>query len=101
VTRIEVRPSLADGLIGNLEPGAMTFELVRDYVDQLVSVSEDDLRHAIRGLAAEEHLMVEGAGAAATAALLSRQIVTPGQRVVALVTGGNIDLETFVRAVTT
>ena len=96
ITEIEVRPSLADGLIGNLEPGSMTFALVGRYVDRLVSVSEEELRSAIRGLAGEEHLIAEGAGAAATTAVLSGRAVRPGQRAVALVTGGNIDLATFL-----
>jgi threonine dehydratase len=98
ITAIDVRPSLADGLIGNLEPETMTFDLVRRYVDRLVSVSEDSLRRAIRGLAEEEHLMVEGAGAAATAAVLAHGLVSPNTRAVVLVTGGNIDLATFVNA---
>ena len=92
ITTIEVRPSLADGLIGNLEPGSVTFNLVRRHVDSLVSVGEEGLRGAIRGLAAEEHVIAEGAGAAATAAILSGQAVRPGQRAVVLVSGSNIDL---------
>jgi threonine dehydratase len=100
ITEIEVQPSLADGLIGNLEPGSMTFDLVRRYVDSIVSVSEADLRRGVRGLAEEEHLIVEGAGAAATAAVLAQPIVAPGERAVVLVTGGNIDLATFLGAIT-
>ena len=92
ITMVDVRPSLADGLIGNLEPGSMTFDMVRRHVDSVVGVSEDDLRAAIRGLAGEEHVIAEGAGAAATAALLSRQVAKPGQQVVVLVSGSNIDL---------
>ena len=95
IAEVEVRPSLADGLIGNLEAGSITFDIVRNVVDELISVSEEDLARAVRGLAAEEHLLVEGAGAAATAALLGNRTVKPGQRAVVLVTGGNIDLETF------
>ena len=70
----------------------MTFDIVRRHVDRLVSVSEDDLRRAIHDLAGEEHLIAEGAGAAATAAVLAKGVITPGQRAIVLVTGGNIDL---------
>jgi threonine dehydratase len=91
ITTVDVRPSLADGLIGNLEPGSVTFDLVRQYLDSLVSVSETELRDAIRGLAGEEHVIAEGAGAAATAAV-SRRTVRPGERAVVLVSGANIDL---------
>ena len=99
ITRIDVAPSLADGLIGNLEPDAMTFDLVRRHVDRLVSVTEQELRDAVRGLAAEEHVIAEGAGAAATAAVLSGRAVQPGQRAVVMLTGGNIDLAVLANIV--
>jgi threonine dehydratase len=92
ITRIDVAPSLADGLTGNLEPGSITFDLVRRHIDRLVAVSEADLAGAIRGLAAEEQLIAEGAGAAATAAVLAGGVIAPGQRAVVLLTGGSIDL---------
>jgi threonine dehydratase len=99
ITTIDAGPSLADGLTGNLEPGSMTFDLVRRHVDRLVSVGEDDLARAIRGLACEEHLITEGAGAAATAAVLASGAVPRGARAVVMVTGGNIDLERFAAIV--
>ena len=92
ITEITPRPSLADGLVGNLEPGTITFPLVQRVVDRVVTVSEDELGRAMKGLATEERLIVEGAGAAATAAILAGKASAPGQRVVALVTGGNVDL---------
>ena len=92
ITEITPRPSLADGLVGNLEPGSMTFALVKQVVDYVVTVSEDDLARAMKGLAAEERLIVEGAGAAAVAAIMAGKASAPGQRVVAMVTGGNVDL---------
>ncbi len=95
ITEIEAGTSLADGLTGNLEPGSITFNLVRRYVDQLVSVSERDLEQSIRGLAAEEHVVAEGAGATATAAVIAGKAVKPGQRAVVLLTGSNIDLGKF------
>lgn len=92
ITEITPRPSLADGLVGNLEPGTMTFPLVKLVVDYVVTISEDDLARAMKGLATEERLIVEGAGAASVAAIMSGKASAPGQRVVALVTGGNVDL---------
>jgi len=92
ITEITPRPSLADGLVGNLEPGSMTFPLVKQVVDYVVTVSEDELGRAMKGLATEERLIVEGAGAAAVAAIMSGKASAPGQRVIALVTGGNVDL---------
>jgi threonine dehydratase len=92
ITEITPRPSLADGLIGNLEPGSITFPLVKQVVDFVVTVSEDDLARAMKGLATEERLIVEGSGAAAVAAIIAGKASAPGQRVIALVTGGNVDL---------
>jgi threonine dehydratase len=99
ITTVVVKPSLADGLTGNLEPGSITFELVRRHVDRLASVSDEDLVTAMRGLAAEEHLIAEGAGAAATAAVLTREVVGNGQRAAVVLSGANIDLEMFARVI--
>jgi threonine dehydratase len=92
ITEITPRASLADGLVGNLEAGSITFELVKQVVDYVVTVSEEDLGRAMKGLATEERLIVEGAGAAAVAAIIAGKASAPGQRVIALVTGGNVDL---------
>ena len=92
ITEITPRQSLADGLIGNLEAGSITFPLVKQVVDYVVTVSEEDLARAMKGLATEERLIVEGAGVAATAAIMAGKASGPGQRVVTMVTGGNVDL---------
>jgi threonine dehydratase len=92
ITEIRPQPSLADGLVGNLEPASMTFPLVKQVVDRVVTVSEEELALAMKGLAGEEQLIVEGAGAAAVAAIMTGKASAPGQRVVAIVTGGNVDL---------
>lgn len=92
ITQITPRRSLADGLTGNLEAGTMTFPLVQQVVDYVVTVSEEDLARAMKGLATEERLIVEGAGVAATAAIMAGKVSSPGQRVVTMVTGGNVDL---------
>lgn len=92
ITEITPRPSVADGLVGNLEPASMTFALVKQVVDRVVTVSEEDLARAMKGLASEERLIVEGAGAASVAAIMTGKASAAGQRVVAIVTGGNVDL---------
>jgi threonine dehydratase len=99
ITEITPRPSLADGLVGNLEPESMTFPLVKQVVDDVVTVSEDDLARAMKGLATEERLIVEGAGAAAAASILAGKASAAGRRVVAMVTGGNVDLPKWLRAI--
>lgn len=92
ITPIEVLPTIADGLAGNIEPGSVTFPLVQKVVDQIVTVSEEDMRDAMKRLRAEEHLIVEAAAATAVAALLSGRISARGRRVACVITGANTDV---------
>ena len=93
---IQPQPTLADGLAGNLEPGSITFDIVQRNVDEIVTVSEEEISAAIVGLLAEEHLVTEGAGAVAVAALAAGK-VRPAGAIVALVSGANIDSELLIR----
>ena len=99
IVAITPQPSLADGLVGNLEPGSMTFALVQQVVDRVVTVTEDDLGGAMKGLATEERLIVEGAGAASVAAIMAGKAGARGQRVVAIVTGGNVDVPKWLSTI--
>ena len=91
--------NVADGLVGNLEPGSITFPLIKQLVDEVVTVGEADLARAMKSLAAEERLIVEGAGAASVAAIMSGKASAPGQRVVAIVTGSNVDLPKWLSTI--
>jgi threonine dehydratase len=84
-------PTLADGLAGNPDPETITFEPIQRLVDQLVTVSEKDLENALVGLVTAEHVITEGAGAAATAALIGKRVDVAGRRVAVIVSGANID----------
>jgi threonine dehydratase len=84
-SRIQPRLTVADGL-RVCEPGQLTRELCRG-LDDMILVSEWEVRWAMRSLALQEGLRVEGAGAVAVAALSHVR----GRRTVALVTGGNVD----------
>jgi threonine dehydratase len=90
IVEVEVHPTLADGLAGNMEPGSITFDLVRRFVDRTVLASEAAIAGAMRGLFEEERVVAEGAGATAVAALLSGLPVS-GRRVAVVVSGSNID----------
>lgn len=99
ITAITPGPSLADGLVGNLEAGSMTFALVKQVVDRVVTVGEADLRRAMKDLATEERSIVEGAGAAATAAIAANRVAAQGRRVVSIVTGSNVDLPRWLSTI--
>jgi threonine dehydratase len=87
------RPAtVADGMTPPFV-GALPLEIAREAVDEVVGVSESAIREAMVLLFTRVKVVVEGAGAAATAALLSGRVKVPrGARVVALVSGGNVDL---------
>jgi threonine dehydratase len=74
--------------------GALPLEIAREAVDEIVGVTESEILAAMRLLMTRAKLYVEASGAAATAALLSGKIQPRGSEpVVALVSGGNVDLE--------
>jgi threonine dehydratase len=92
IATIEVGETLADGLAGNIEPGAVTYELVRDHVAAVVQVSEQEIEEGIRFLARAHGIVAEGAGAAAVAGLMSGRVERGDGPLVAVVTGRNIAL---------
>ena len=94
---IDVGPSLADGLTGNLDPETITLDIVREVVDEIVVVEEDDLRSALAGVVTHEHVVIEGAAAAGPAALLSGRCQARGNVAIVL-SGANIDVNVLADA---
>ena len=70
IVPIEVKPSLADGLVGNLDPATITFDLVRRLVAGIVTVGEEPIAAAVAQLVFEERAIAEGAAATAVAGVL-------------------------------
>jgi threonine dehydratase len=93
IVEVRVGPSIADGLVGNMDPETVTFSMVQRLVDRMAQVSEEQMVAAIRGLVAHEHLVTEGAGAAAVGAVLGGRIDLRGRRTAIVVSGSNIDAE--------
>lgn len=89
--------TIADGMTPPFV-GALPLEIAKEAVDDVVAVSEGAIVEAMRLLMTRAKLYVEGAGAAATAALLDGKVrVAPGSRVVAVVSGGNVDVSRIPR----
>jgi len=90
-TQAHVRdlPSLADGLTGAVQDTSVTIELIRQLVDEIILVSEDEIARAIAFAWSAYHEVIEGSGAVSLAALLTGRVA--GRPAVAVVTGGNID----------
>lgn len=90
--------TIADG-IAVRKVGDLTLPLVQRYVDEIVTVSETELAHAILLLLENEKTVVEGAAATTLAALLNRPLQLTGQTVVLLLSGGNIDMNVIARVI--
>ena len=91
--------TFADG-IAVKHPGDNTFALVSKYVDEIVTVTEDEIAMAILTLMERQKLIAEGAGATSVAAVLTDKIPVEGKNVVCVVSGGNIDVNILSRVLT-
>ena len=96
---LETVQTFADG-IAVKHPGDVTFEMVRKYVDQVVTVSEDEIAAAILALIEKQKLIAEGAGAVSVAAAMFHKLPIEGKKVVCIVSGGNIDVNILSRVIT-
>ena len=83
--------TFADGIAVKV-PGDNTYELVSKYVDEIVTVTEDEIAAAILKLMEKQKLVAEGAGAVPVAAVMFDKIPLEGKKVVCIVSGGNIDV---------
>lgn len=91
--------TLADG-IAVKTPGENTYEIISKYVDDIVTVSEDEISAAILTLMEKQKLVAEGAGATPVAAALFNKLPIEGKKTVCLVSGGNIDVNILSRVIT-
>ena len=90
--------TIPDG-IAVKEPGEHTFEYCRQYVDEIVTVSDDEISTAILALIEQQKLIAEGAGAVAVAAAMFNKVPVKGKKVICLVSGGNIDVTILSRVI--
>jgi threonine dehydratase len=100
IVTVDVHSTLADGLAGNLDPDTPTFDVVRERVSQVVVVSERDLRSAVAGVVRHEHLVAEGAGATAVAAVVTSSVDLRDRNVAVVLSGANIDPTVLARILT-
>jgi threonine dehydratase len=90
--------TIADG-IAVRRAGDRTFVNVRQFVDEVVTVDEEEIANAILQLLEKEKILAEGAGAVAVAALLNNKVQLRNKKVAALVCGGNIDVTLLARII--
>jgi threonine dehydratase len=96
-TGVEMGQTIADG-IAVKHPGELTLPIIKEFVDEVVEVSEDEIARGIFSCVQNNRLVVEGAGAAGLAALLARKVkLNPDDTVCAVLCGGNIDPNLLAR----
>ncbi len=91
--------TFADG-IAVKHPGDITFDMIGKYVDDIVTVSEDETAAAILALIEKQKLITEGAGAVSVAAAMFDKLPIAGQKAVCVLSGGNIDVNILSRVIT-
>lgn len=98
IEKLEKVQTFADG-IKVKEPGVNTFQLVNEYVDEIVTVSEDEIAAAILTLIERRRMVAEGAGAVSVAAAMFNKVPIKGKKTVCVVSGGNIDVNILNRVI--
>jgi threonine dehydratase len=96
ITQLSDTTSIADGLAAR-EPGVLTFECVKRYVDEILLVSEEEIEKAVFTVMRECHLIIEPSAAAAVAALVEKTDLRKNAEIVVVVSGGNISLKLLSR----
>ena len=99
IVTVPDRDTIADG-IHVLTPGSLTFELCRQYVDRIVTVTEDEICAAILTLMESQKTVAEGAGATGVAACMFGKVDISRKKTVCVVSGGNVDVTTLSRVIT-
>ena len=98
VTTIAAARTLADG-IAVRTPGTLTFPIVQELVDGIVTVDEEEIASAILQLIEKEKTVVEGAGATPLAAMMNKRLPMSGKKVALVLSGGNIDVNVLSRII--
>jgi threonine dehydratase len=83
-------PTLSDGSAGGIEPGAITFELCRELIDEFVTVTEEEIAATLRSFIDAHHMLIEGAAAVAVAGYDVLRERFAGQQVAIVLCGANI-----------
>jgi len=96
ITQLSDTTSIADGL-ATREPGILTFQCVKRYVDEIYLVSEEEIEKAVFTVMQECHLIIEPSAAAAIAALMEKPDLRKGSEIVVVVSGANISLKLLSR----
>ena len=100
IVDIDMFDSIADGVWGGIEKGSITFDITRDYVDEIIVVKEETIMKAISVIWKNEEFVTEASGAMAITPILDNPEKFKDKVVVCIISGGNIDKELFDEIIT-
>ncbi len=95
ILELESKPTISDGSAGGIEAGSVTFDVVRNHVDDFILVKEQEIVDAIKLLLEKHCLLVEGSGALSVACFVKERERFEGKRVVLILSGSKISLDTL------
>ena len=98
IERLKYVSTIADG-IAVKEPGVNTYDICNKYVDDIVTVTDDEVSSASLSLIEQQKLIAEGAGAVSVAAAMFNKVPIEGKNTICLVSGGNIDVNILDRVI--
>jgi threonine dehydratase len=87
------KPTISDGTAGGIEPGAVTFDLCCELIDDYETVTEDEIKETLKMFLQNQHMLIEGSAAVAVAAMVKRRHHLAGKNVVVIICGANISVE--------
>ncbi len=93
IVDLESKPTISDGSAGGIEPGSITFDICKKYVDDFVLVTEEEIKDAIKLIIQNHYMLTEGAGALSVASFIRQKEKYAGQNVVLILSGGKISSE--------
>lgn len=97
ITKVELKGSIAEGLHGNIEPGSITFDIVKNMVDEILLVYEENIRKQIAEMVKHHQQIIEGAAAASLAAIIEYPKKFRNKKICVILTGRNIDYTTLLK----
>ncbi|WP_067140260.1 threonine ammonia-lyase [Oceanivirga salmonicida] len=92
------KKTVADGIAVG-KPGDKTFEIIKEYVDEIITVTESEIAQSMLFLLEKSKVMAEGAGAAALASILAKKVDLKNKKVAVVVSGGNVDITTMEKII--
>lgn len=99
VTDVDLKPSIASGLSGYIDPETITFPIVMENADRIISVSEEDLITGMKFMANKHGQIIEPSGIPAVSAILKEKKALENKKVVGIITGGNISYSNFIELI--